>query len=248
MMKKDFFKLTAFTSKYFKFIITFTLSFCALCLFIFVITYMRVNEFFSFELLSFDNLWLFLFAFVYLLVFAFLALPFNLVAHYIFYKKKKNDFLFLSSLSSALIVFLSFLWVLNEKFDEINLHWLAFCGFIACIYLLFIGACLCFYERQNFKNFFIAVFAGLVLLVYMAILFPHHFETGFKRFLKTKGLSAKKVEIYLKDKQKFVIGELVFRDSKFAYVRFKDTLQGLNDEKNISKIVAIENISIIKDE
>ncbi|EAI4344600.1 hypothetical protein A9743_07640 [Campylobacter upsaliensis] len=247
MMKKDFFKLTAFTPKYFKFIITLTLSFCALCLFIFVITYMRMNEFFSFELLSFDNLWLFLFAFVYLLVFAFLALPFNLVAHYIFYKKKKNDFLFSSSLSGALIVFLSFLWVLNERFDEINLHWLAFCGFIACIYFLFIGACLCFYERQNFKNFFIAVFVGLVLLVYMAILLPHHFETGFKRFLKTKGLSAQRVEIYLKDKQKFVIGELVFRDSKFAYVRFIDTAQGLNGEKNISKIVSIENISIIKD-
>ncbi|CAG9468383.1 Uncharacterised protein [Campylobacter upsaliensis] len=246
-MKKDFFKLTAFTPKYFKFIITLTLSFCALCLFIFVITYMRMNEFFSFELLSFDNLWLFLFAFVYLLVFAFLALPFNLVAHYIFYKKKKNDFLFSSSLSGALIVFLSFLWVLNERFDEINLHWLAFCGFIACIYFLFIGACLCFYERQNFKNFFIAVFVGLVLLVYMAILLPHHFETGFKRFLKTKGLSAQRVEIYLKDKQKFVIGELVFRDSKFAYVRFIDTAQGLNGEKNISKIVSIENISIIKD-
>lgn len=247
MMKKDFFKLTAFTPKYFKFIITLTLSFCALCLFIFVITYMRMNEFFSFELLSFDNLWLFLFAFVYLLVFAFLALPFNLVAHYIFYKKKKNDFLFSSSLSGALIVFLSFLWVLNERFDEINLHWLAFCGFIACIYFLFIGACLCFYERQNFKNFFIAVFVGLVLLVYMAILLPHHFETGFKRFLKTKGLSAQRVEIYLKDKQKFVIGELVFRDSKFAYVRFIDTAQGLNGEKNISKIVSIENISIVKD-
>ncbi|EPC9519237.1 hypothetical protein ACR3TY_000433 [Campylobacter upsaliensis] len=246
-MKKDFFKLTAFTPKYFKFIITLTLSFCALCLFIFVITYMRMNEFFSFELLSFDNLWLFLFAFVYLLVFAFLALPFNLVAHYIFYKKKKNDFLFSSSLSGALIVFLSFLWVLNERFDEINLHWLAFCGFIACIYFLFIGACLCFYERQNFKNFFIAVFVGLVLLVYMAILLPHHFETGFKRFLKTKGLSAQRVEIYLKDKQKFVIGELVFRDSKFAYVRFIDTAQGLNGEKNISKIVSIENISIVKD-
>lgn len=246
-MKKDFFKLTAFTPKYFKFIITLTLSFCALCLFIFVITYMRMNEFFSFELLSFDNLWLFLFAFVFLLVFAFLALPFNLVAHYIFYKKKKNDFLFSSSLSGALIVFLSFLWVLNERFDEINLHWLAFCGFIACIYFLFIGACLCFYERQNFKNFFIAVFVGLVLLVYMAILLPHHFETGFKRFLKTKGLSAQRVEIYLKDKQKFVIGELVFRDSKFAYVRFIDTAQGLNGEKNISKIVSIENISIIKD-
>ncbi|EIO6376495.1 hypothetical protein ACTNHS_001552 [Campylobacter upsaliensis] len=246
-MKKDFFKLTAFTPKYFKFIITLTLSFCALCLFIFVITYMRMNEFFSFELLSFDNLWLFLFAFVYLLVFAFLALPFNLVAHYIFYKKKKNDFLFSSSLSGALIVFLSFLWVLNERFDEINLHWLAFCGFIACIYFLFIGACLCFYERQNFKNFFIAVFVGLVLLVYMAILLPHHFETGFKRFLKTKGLSAQRVEIYLKDKQKFVIGELVFGDSKFAYVRFIDTAQGLNGEKNISKIVSIENISIIKD-
>lgn len=206
-----------------------------------------MNEFFSFELLSFDNLWLFLFAFVYLLVFAFLALPFNLVAHYIFYKKKKNDFLFSSSLSGALIVFLSFLGVLNEKFDEINLHWLAFCGFIACIYFLFIGACLCFYERQNFKNFFIAVFVGLVLLVYMAILFPNLFKTGFERFLKTKGLSAQRVEIYLKDKQKFVIGELVFRDSKFAYVRFIDTAQGLNGEKNISKIVSIENISIIKD-
>ncbi|EAI8565370.1 hypothetical protein BSP27_08830, partial [Campylobacter upsaliensis] len=166
---------------------------------------------------------------------------------YIFYKKKKNDFLFSSSLSGALIVFLSFLGVLNEKFDEINLHWLAFCGFIACIYFLFIGACLCFYERQNFKNFFIAVFVGLVLLVYMAILFPNLFKTGFERFLKTKGLSAQRVEIYLKDKQKFVIGELVFRDSKFAYVRFIDTAQGLNGEKNISKIVSIENISIVKD-
>ncbi|EDP6892366.1 hypothetical protein AAIL08_000536 [Campylobacter upsaliensis] len=246
-MKKEFFKFAAFMPKYFKIIVSFTLSFCVLCLFIFVISYMRINEIFSFDLLSFDNLWLFLFAFVYLLVFAFLALPFNLVAHYIFYKKKKNDFLFSSSLSGALIVFLSFLWVLNERFDEINLHWLAFCGFIACIYFLFIGACLCFYERQNFKNFFIAVFVGLVLLVYMAILLPHHFETGFKRFLKTKGLSAQRVEIYLKDKQKFVIGELVFRDSKFAYVRFIDTAQGLNGEKNISKIVSIENISIIKD-
>lgn len=88
---------------------------------------------------------------------------------------------------------------------------------------------------------------GLVLLVYMAILFPNLFKTGFERFLKTKGLSAERVEIYLKDKQKFVIGELVFRDSKFAYVRFIDTAQGLNDEKNISKIVSIENISIVND-
>lgn len=69
----------------------------------------------------------------------------------------------------------------------------------------------------------------------MPFLLPHHFKTGFKRFLKTKGLSAERVEIYLKDKQKFVIGELVFRDSKFAYVRFIDTAQGLNDEKILAK-------------
>ncbi|MDL0101809.1 hypothetical protein [Campylobacter felis] len=153
--------------------------------------------------------------------------------------------MFSSSLSGALIVFLSFLGVLNEKFDEINLHWLAFCGFIACIYFLFIGACLCFYERQNFKNFFIAVFVGLVLLVYMAILFPNLFKTGFERFLKTKGLSASRVEIYLKDKQKFVIGTLIFRDSTFAYVRFTDTIVGVG-ESNVTKIVPLESISILK--
>ncbi|EHE9212553.1 hypothetical protein IFW04_000569 [Campylobacter upsaliensis] len=246
-MKKEFFKFAAFMPKYFKIIVSFTLSFCVLCLFIFVISYMRINEIFSFDLLSFDNLWIFLFAFVYLFVFAFMALPFNVIAHYIVYKKMKNDFLFLSSLAGALIIILSCFWALVEKFDEINLNWLMFCGFMLCIYFLFIGTCLHFYEKQNLKNFFISVFVGLTLLVYMAILLPHHFETGFKRFLKTKGLSAQRVEIYLKDKQKFVIGELVFRDSKFAYVRFIDTAQGLNGEKNISKIVSIENISIVKD-
>lgn len=246
-MTKDFLELMKITQKYFKTLIFLTLCFCALCLFIFVITYMRVNEFFSFNLLSFDNLWLFLFAFVYLLVFAFMALPFNIVLHYLTHQKDKKDFLFKSSLTGAFLIVLASFFTLMTEFDRLNFTWLSFCGLIVFIYFLFIGACFHFYERRNFKQFFTLMFIIFAFVIYMAILLPHHFETGFKRFLKTKGLSAQRVEIYLKDKQKFVIGELVFRDSKFAYVRFIDTAQGLNGEKNISKIVSIENISIVKD-
>ncbi|EHN6894808.1 hypothetical protein KJK44_001428 [Campylobacter upsaliensis] len=247
MMTKDFLESMKITQKYFKTLIFLTLCFCALCLFIFVITYMRVNEFFSFNLLSFDNLWLFLFAFVYLLVFAFMALPFNIVLHYLTHQKDKKDFLFKSSLAGAFLIVVASLCALITQFHKIDFRWLTFCAFIVLVYSFVIAICLHFYENKNFKQFFTLMFIIFAFVIYMTILLPHHFETGFKRFLKTKGLSAQRVEIYLKDKQKFVIGELVFRDSKFAYVRFIDTAQGLNGEKNISKIVSIENISIVKD-
>lgn len=242
-MQKDFFDLVDFAPKYLKIILFSTLGFCALCLFIFVISYMRVNEIFSFELLSFDNLWIFIFAFVYFFVFAFLALPFNVLAHYLLHKKDKKDFLFRVSFAGVLLI-LCFL-ILGLKMREFNPKWLIFCGIILGVYFLFIAACLHFYERKNSKHFFILIFGAFVLLTYAAILFPHAFETGFERFLKTKGLSAARAEIYLKDKQKFVIGRLIFRDSAFAYVRFEDRIWGVG-ERNVTKILPLESISILK--
>ena len=245
-MKKDFFEWMDFAPKYLKITIFSTLGFCILCLFIFVVSYMRVNEIFSFDLLSFDNLWIFLFVFVYFLVFAFLALPFNVVGHYLVYKKDKNDILFKYSLVGLLLIVGVFIFMFDK--NEFNPKWLVFCGIIVFVYFVFIGACLHFYENKNPKHFFALTFGAFVILTYCAILFPNNFEIGFERFLKTKGLSADRVEIYLKDKQKFVVGKLIFRDSKFAYVRFTDTIQGLKSERNITKIVPIENISVFKDD
>lgn len=245
-MKKDFFEFVDFAPKYLKITLFSTLGFCVLCLFIFVISYMRINEIFSFELLSLDNLWIFLFAFVYFLIFAFLALPFNVMMHYLIYKKDKKDLPFKTSLALVLLIFSTCFYAFI-KFDAINPKWLVFCGIIVGVYFLFIGACLHFYENKNSKHFFALSFGIFVLLTYAAILFPNSFEMGFERFLKTKGLSAERAEIYLKDKQKFVIGKLIFRDSKFAYVRFEDNIVGVG-ERNITKIIPLESVSIFKEE
>lgn len=243
-MKKDFFELVDFAPKYLKITIISTLGFCVLCLFVFVISYMRINEIFSFELLTLDNLWIFIFAFVYFFIFAFLALPFNVLVHYLVHKKDKN-FLFKLSFVAVMLIVICLIFALC--LGEFSARWLVFCGIIVGVYFCFIAAFLHFYESKNYGRFLTLIFGIFVLLTYAAIFFPQSFEMGFERFLKTKGLSADRAEIYLKDKQKFVIGKLIFRDSKFAYVRFEDTVQGLG-ERNITKIVPLDSVSVFKDE
>lgn len=244
-MKQNFLNdLSEIIPKFSKLILFATLGFCIFCFFIFTISYVRLNQFFSFDLLSFDHLWIFIFLFIYLLVFAFLALPFNIVIHYIIFKKKKSDFLFYCSILSILFFVVFLIFILTSYHYEAK--WLLFCGVIAFVYFVFLGAFFYYYERKNLKNSLSIIFMNFIFISYLAILFPQYFEKGFKFFLNSKGLSAQRVEIYLKDKQKFLIGELLFRDSQFAYVRFVDNIQGLG-EKNITKLVPNENISIFKD-
>ena len=72
----------------------------------------------------------------------------------------------------------------------------------------------------------------------------------FKKTLKSINLTSDHVEIYLKDKNESINGELIFDDGKYAYVKFDRTVSNCGDVgdsciKTIKKKVPSEDVSII---
>ena len=107
-----------------------------------------------------------------------------------------------------------------------------------------------FSDDKNKKKFYVRLFVVLPILLFIVFIGLEKFNVGFKTLLTEKSLAADKVEIYLKDKNRFVEGKMVFMDSKFAYVIYEDTK--INSDGTFSKElyiankrVPIENVTIL---
>ena len=79
-----------FIFKIIKLIVAFAIAVCVFTFAIFHITYMSYYKLFSYDLLSFNNIWLFAYMFLTTTMFAIIAFPFNVIC---FYEKrnKKRD-------------------------------------------------------------------------------------------------------------------------------------------------------------
>lgn len=206
---------------------------CLFLFFIFDITYMNSNKFFSYDLLSIENLWVVVAIFLQSYMFGLLYLPINL-ALYSYRRKDYITMIVSLLLSIVLIVFIVLLIITN---GVKNLHWIIYCLFMAFICCIIIELFIQFYNDRNSKKLLAVLVIVFVSMVYFAFTFPDIFNAGFKKFLIDKSLAADKVEVYLKDKGNFVFGKMVFRDSKFAYIQYKD---------NVLQLVPLENVTILE--
>lgn len=110
------------------------------------------------------------------------------------------------------------------------------------------------YVAIDIKRWFAAfsvIFIGIsyIILFLSAILYPELLGDIFKKALKSMSLASDHVEIYLKDKNESINGELIFDDGKYAYVEFDRTVSNCNDVgdsciKTIRKKVSSEDVSI----
>lgn len=218
---------------------------CCFIFFIFYMTYMNTNNFFSYDLLSFGNLWIFIFALLASCIFSLFALPCNVI---VYYHKKKKDVLYYGS---WFIIFLYILtaFVVIMSFGIENGYWTGFCFFMGLVYFMLIEIGIDFYVNKKLRKILGLSILLLIFIIWVAITIPNLFNTAFGVFLTKQGLAAEKVEIYLKNKNKIVVGKMLFRDSKFAYVEYKDTIRidNTNLEQSFSQSVPIEDVSILKD-
>lgn len=220
---------------------------CFPLLFIFDITYMNSNRVFSYNFLSFEILWVIIVVFLESLIFGLLYLPINLISWG--YRNNDRSIMIFFSVLLFYIVMLIVLTAIN--FGLNNPHWTIFGLFMGAICCIIVETLLRYYGSRNFRQFFSILILVLIVMLYVAIMFPNVFNAGFKKFLEYKSLAADKVEIYLKDRNQFVIGKMVFRDSKFAYVIYDDTnlSNSSTDSKGhyyANKLVPVENITILK--
>lgn len=231
-----------------KLVIALGFMLCLFAFFIFNITYMNINNFFSYDLLSFNYLWIFIYMYLATCIFILSALPFNAVFYYIIHKKEK-DVIFGASLIT--VIFLVALVIVSIiDFGLPNKPWTIFCFIVVFIYFVLIDISINFYIDKQLPRMLIMLSLLLVSVVFLAIASPKLFNEAFKKFLLDESLAANKVEIYLKNKDKFVVGKMVFKDSKFAYVEYKDIIKiddNVSLEQNISQVIPVENISILKD-
>ncbi len=229
-----YFNMT-FISKTIKLIIMCAMAICVWTFMIFHITYMSHYKFFSYDLLSFNNIWLFAYVFLSTIIFGILTIPFNMIYFYCKHIKKKVFWFIVLSLSLLAVVFMPLVLFFI-------IMWFA--------YFVLIESCVDFYNNRKLNGLVLPLLVVLVIIVLIAFSCSEPFNNGFKMFLTNKSLAADKVEIYLKDKNQFVIGKMVFRDSKFAYVIYDDINSSNNsaDSKGqyrANKLVPIENVTIL---
>lgn len=221
---------------------------CLFAFFIFNITYMNINNFFSYDLLSFSYLWIFIYMYLATCIFILSALPFNVAFHYIVRKREKDIIFCVSLITIAFLVVLVILFII--AFGLPNKLWTIFCFIVVFIYFVLINISIDFYIDRRFGIKLIMLSLLLTGIVLLAIAYPKLFNEAFKKILLDESLAANKVEIYLKNKDKFVLGKMVFKDNKFAYVEYKDIVKiddNVSLEQNISQMIPVENVSILKD-
>lgn len=233
----------AFISKTIKLIIMCATAICVWTFIIFHITYMSHYKFFPYDLLSFNNIWLFAYMFLSASISSILAIPINIISFYVRCNKKKDSLFYICC--GAIIFFAITLTI--AVFYGKGLDLVLFYIVIASASFIFIESCVDFYFKRQASVFIVAILIPMMILT-IAIANPQPFNIGFENILKGKSLAADKAEIYLKDKNQFVIGKMVFRDSKFAYVIYDDSSNGSADSKGqyrANKLVPIENVTIL---
>ena len=221
--------------------------------FTFVVTYMRTNSFFSYEIFSLNSMWMFFMAFLYLFVIIF-ALYFFSIA-FIYFK--------LYEPLSNIIYILKECHARNKtglrcRCIRRYVNWLSFfvsiylivcniivillcCHFactikkitITCFIAIYIISTIVFFlipiiTRCCEKAFIPKVVGFIVLVLYTGVFVVALYEQDisielYKKFLQSRGLVSDHAEIYLKNENKSVPGKLIFDDGKYAYVEFNRT-------------------------
>ena len=172
------------------------------------------------------------------------------------FSKNIEKFLF----AIAIIFLLVACFIFNKGFNE-HKHIEVFLlfAFLFIVFILFETAMViisCDFDTsatsyKNTNNFF--NYIRLVLIAFFVLFFIILGLGGsriYKEFLKSINLASDHVEIYLKDKNESINGELIFDDGKYAYVKFNRTVSNCGDVsdsciKTIRKKVPSEDVSII---
>lgn len=181
-------------------------------------------------------------------MFAIVAFPFNVIC---FYEKrnKKRDWTFCICFYFLMPLFV-FVIFIPVFYGAKNIYWTWFCLVISFSYWFFIESCVYFYENRKINEWIFLLSIVPILIITFAFSEPKPFNKAITMFLQSKSLAADKVEIYLKDKNRFVEGKMVFMDSKFAYVIYEDTKinsDGTDSKESYiaNKRVPIENVTIL---
>ncbi|PAF41274.1 hypothetical protein [Helicobacter sp. 11S02596-1] len=214
----------------------FSVMFCIVGLFVFLMTYATKYGFFPYSLFSFSALWLWGIAGLYGAVISIVvASPFL----WLLFSKRlqlKSNSIILCLLCIGVIVLLI---LINNILIPLGLF----------ITFLLAEIAIGFYKNKKLIRIVIGIILTIFLYLCLIFLLSDFFTQAFEKFLKTKGLAAENAEIYLKDKQKFVYGTLRFMDSKNAYVEFCD--EGQDCQKDIKakskKVVPVQDVTILKD-
>lgn len=242
-----YFNMISFILKVIKLIVMFVITICIFIYIIFQIIYMSYYKFFSYDLLLLlNNIWLFVYMFLSTSIISVIAIPINL-AFYIW--RNKNGFNCLFVICVIIELFIVAILVCAGLYGK-GLDFVLFCIAIASAYFIFIEACIEFYNKRNPSVLIVAMLIIPTMIMLVAISNPNPFRDAIKSVLTNKSLAADKVEIYLKDKNQFVIGKMVFRDSKFAYVIYDDINSSNNgtdskEQYRANKLVPIENVTIL---
>ena len=218
------------------------LALCLFMFFVFNITYMNTNHFFSYDLLSFNNILIFLYMFLHSIGFIFFAIPLYCVVE----RRYRDSYICQIIYYCIMIcVIIAVLLIFCTKIHNVFLFFILMC----VLYYMLIKASV-LYVKNKFNGFFAVLAIALVMIICVSFANSDVLNIGFKKFLTDKSLAADKVEIYLKDKNRFVEGKMVFMDSKFAYVIYEDTK--INSDGTFSKElyiankrVPIENVTIL---
>lgn len=156
------------------------------------------------------------------------------------------------------LVFIAACCIFYKSFDGHKEVFILF-AFLLVLFILFeAGMAIISFEfsataksYENTNNFFNNI--RLVLIAFFVLFFIILGLGGsriYKEFLKSINLASDHVEIYLKDKNESINGELIFDDGKYAYVKFNRTVSNCGDVsdsciKTIRKKVPSEDVSII---
>ncbi|PAF43537.1 hypothetical protein [Helicobacter sp. 11S02596-1] len=239
----------------FKLISTLSAMFCIIGFFAFLMTYANKYGFFPYSLFSFNGIWLWGIAGFYAeSIFFLIASPIIGIIYLFRFKPNWKSATLLWIL--CLLVLLLFALNIFKNFQIKNLDLYLLMFYIIGLLLNITTAYVIMDFYKNNKSNILYPTAGFVIFAcfIFIILFPDPFARAFEKFLKTKGLVAENVEIYLKDKQKFAYGTLRFKDSKNAYVEFWDHRQDCQKDIEIEcekylfkQAVLAENVAILKD-
>ena len=177
----------------------------------------------------------------FIMVFAFLKYCHELYNNTIFVKFNLIAFFILS----IIVLIICFI----EKF---GFKVVLFVSFFLFFEILIIAISYTALDIKRWFTTFSAIFIGTSYILFPLIvaLYPELLNDIYKKILKSINLASDHVEIYLKDKNESINGELIFDDGKYAYVEFDRTVSNCGDVgdsciKTIKKKVPSEDVSII---
>ena len=224
--------------------------------FIFNVTYMRANGFFSYEIFSINFMWIFLLMGIFFVLILLIIHGFYILGAYLRITHQRTETIQIIKdqiiiptrnqkigivfynvcIIANIIAIMAFAFLAYHHKLYNNTILIDFNFLFIFIFLIFeISIVIISYVAIDIKRWFAAfsvIFIGIsyIILFLSAILYPELLGDIFKKALKSMSLASDHAEIYLKDKNESVIsGKLIFDDGKYAYVEFDRTVSNCGD-------------------